>query len=479
VTYEQFGWKNGYAGFLFGEQLYTAAGVQHVSGDPEVHTRAQWVCPGSGTLADWQERIDKLFAKGAEAQAVGVLIGPAAPLMALISNEGGSVVVYVSESGTGKSMALTAATSFWGRKRGLEIKRETSTVSRGLTYAALGNLPVIFDELRARDPEALRDIVKTYTEGQDKTRATRAGKLHHTMPEWRGIMLAADNKSLVELVTENEVDEEPTAMRILELDCEVPPDLHEYMGDQLKLELDAMSGHAGDYYLRWLLQPGHLDEVRKSLLDVQMSIYQDTGWDQRHRFWVRAITCILVAGYICKTIRLLNFDIERIYRWLIGRCGARVVQRDHMQLARAAQILAQYLNATVGEQLVVSDAFLPGRTQMPLREPAARTRLSVRIEQQAGRILIGYGAFQAWCVKQGVPVRRTLDCLKDHNVLLERGTKVTLGAGTKYADVQVHGFIVNARHPALTGRPVDAAALTPDRPAPIAEEDAYVPPPLP
>jgi hypothetical protein len=280
MNYEQYGWKENFTAFLFGDRLYTKDDVIQISGNKELRARNKLIGPQAGhELSDWQARAEPLFSHGTEAQAVAVCAGFAAPLVALLSNEGGVVLAFVSQdTGKGKSVALIGASSVWGRREGLEIKREYSNVARSITMATLGNLPVIFDEMRARDPKVLRDFIKLYTEGGDKVRAQRDGTLRHASTEWQNFMLTADNVSLVDLVSEYDDVDDPCAMRIIELPCSLPQDMRHVYGDRLKVELNKFSGVAGHVYLKWLVE--NVEPVRELLHTYYQHIYRENpGWD--------------------------------------------------------------------------------------------------------------------------------------------------------------------------------------------------------
>ena len=453
MNYEQYGWKDDFTGFLFGERLYTKDGVTEISGNKELRARTQWVGPAAKyTLQDWQLRANPLFARGSEPQSIAVCAAFASPLVSLLSNEGGVVLALVSpETGKGKSMALLGCSSVWGRRKGLEIRREFSTVTRGLTFAALGNLPVIFDEMRARDPVALRDFIKTYTEGGDKVRASRDGTLKHSSTDWQNFLLTADNVSLVNLVSENEDDDDTAALRIIEIPCYLPDDLRHIYGDKLKQELDAISGLAGEVYVQWLVQPQNLQWTRDMLQQVYQDIYKDTGWDERHRFWVRGIACICVAGLIVKQLGIIDFDVPRIVRWLMHQCQLRVRPKAEVSVAaNAITVLTRYLDQNVGQRLVVNGPFTPFQTNIVHRHPTSG-HLAVRFELKPKRYLIDRHAFRVWCIELGLPHNTVVDALAAQGVCTDKRKRMTLGAGTEYEGGQTWCFVIDGNHAAMSG----------------------------
>ena len=85
------------------------------------------------------------------------------------SGDGGAIVSLVSDkSGTGKTTALEAAASVWGRLKGTQIIDDDTTVAKGLKLAVFGNIACTYDELYNRDPEVIRRFVLMFTNGRDK-----------------------------------------------------------------------------------------------------------------------------------------------------------------------------------------------------------------------------------------------------------------------------------------------------------------------
>lgn len=461
MTYEQYGWKDNNTKFLFGDTLYTAEGREQVSGSRELRTRAQWVGPAPGyTLADWQVRANALFASGCEPQAVAVLAGFAAPLMKFLSDEGGVIIAFITpESAKGKTTALIGMTSPWGRKKGLEIKKEFSTIVHGLTLSSIGNLPLIFDEMRARDPKALRDWVKMFTEGGDKVRASRDGHLKHTMTEWQTIVATADNHSLVELLamTESEVDE-PATLRVIELPCYIPKDAKDRFGDKLKSELDAMSGYAGEAYLDWLVQPANLDWTKKKLEEAYHAVYKSTGWDERHRFWVRGIATIAVAGLIVRDLGIINFEVSRIVKWLINECQERIYPKtENDRINDAINVLAEFIDSHISERLSVDGPFRPQRRNVITHRPLGHN-VSIRYEAEGRQFIISKSSLRAWCLKEGHHFLRMLKYLTELGVITDKHARLTLTAGTDIDSPQKWCIVLDGRHPLM--HPANPANLT-------------------
>ena len=329
MRYDQFGWKQDDNAFLYGLDLYGPAGTTRVMGNDELQVRCKedWVGPcKGGDLEGWKQGVNALFAVGCEPQSVALLASFAAPLMRFQErDEGGAIIHLVTrESGTGKSTALIGAASVWGRREGLGLTNDDTRVSKALTMGALGNLPVVYDEITLRDPDAIRQFVINFTNGRDKMRATRMGEIRHTASTWQTILISAANSSLVDALSVQNNPEAP-AYRIMEFALEVPREYSQ--GDRLRKALRNNSGHAGQFYLEWLVQPANLAWTKAALAQVTQQVWDTTGFKSEHRFWVRTLAAIAVAGVIVKKLGLVEFSIERIMAWLYESLGARDQQQ--------------------------------------------------------------------------------------------------------------------------------------------------------
>jgi len=239
--YDQFGWKDEETSFLYGTQLYTADSVRTVIGSDEVQSRSQYLGPRrNGSIGGWSNAANQLFAIGHEVQAFALLSAFAAPLMRFHSTgEGGAIVSLVSDkSGTGKTTALEAAASVWGRLKGTQIIDDDTNVAKGLKLGVFGNIACTYDELYNRDPDAIRRFVLMFTNGRDKDRGTADGTLRHVRAEWQTILLLASNNSIVDILSTMGGTDAP-AYRLLEFIMDTPATMDKRRGDQLKNQLEA------------------------------------------------------------------------------------------------------------------------------------------------------------------------------------------------------------------------------------------------
>lgn len=451
--YDQFGWKDEDTAFLYGTQLYTATDVKPVIGSDEIQSRSQYLGPRrNGSIGGWSGAANKLFAVGHEVQAFALLSSFAAPLMRFHSSgEGGAIVSLVSDkSGTGKTTALEAAASVWGRLKGTQIIDDDTAVAKGLKLGVFGNIACTYDELYNRDPESIRRFVLMFTNGRDKDRGTADGTLRHVRAEWQTILLLASNNSIVDILSSMDGTDAP-AYRVLEFIMDTPATMDKRRGDLLKQQLDANSGYAADLYLRNLIQPQTLNYIKEALPKWTDQVWQRTGLDKEHRFWVRTIASVMAAGAIVKHAGLLDFSVDRITGWAIEQVQSKRTLHSELSGHRnPISMLVSFLDQHLLDTIVVPKAFKPGPNQSSHVMLEPRRNLLVRHELSDHRIYIEEQTLKKWLVKVGVNTEGFYRDLKDKGIL---GTtrRITLGAGTAHSTGQVTALEIIANHPMMSG----------------------------
>src|SRR6185437_12483011 len=172
MAYEQFGWKDSDASFLYGAKLYAADDRPAPALSEELRARSQWLRPTpGGSVGGWKQAVDNLMGGGSESMSFTVLASFGAVLMRFLDRtEGGAVIQLVTRhSGAGKSTSLSGALSVWtGDKRGLELTTIDTKVSKGRELGLLCNLPAIYDEFQNKDPAMVAEFMIMYTSGRDK-----------------------------------------------------------------------------------------------------------------------------------------------------------------------------------------------------------------------------------------------------------------------------------------------------------------------
>lgn len=455
MQYDQCGWKDDLSAFLAGDALYNGEGVyEHVTVSQELAVRAPWIGPQTGTLAGWSGAANALFASGCEAQSFALACSFAATLMRLqSSDEGGAVVNLLSRgSGTGKTTALAAVYSAWGKKQGLTLTKIDTRVSKAITLGVLGNLPVIYDELGDRDPEIIREFIAMFTNGRDKMRGHADGTVQHRQAAWQTLMISASNISIADLLSHSG-GSDALSFRVLEFQCVLPEGVTPSRGDRLRKDLENNAGWAGDAYLNYLMQPGVLPWARETLEAWTGALWDKAGNKPQHRFWIRAVGAVAVASALVNNAGILEFRAQRIVDWAMDELFKDRMKPEPNTTERSIQALGEYLSDHTDAVLVVAGAQSQGghnTRQPPISKPLRRLYMRYEINNQ--RLYIASNSLRPWLVDKGYGCKEVIDELCRVGVIINRHCLRTLGAGTDLVGAQVSTLEVDADHPAISGR---------------------------
>lgn len=475
VIYEQFGWKNDRRAFLLGNRLYANGAYVDVACSQELNHRARHLRPGGmkgkGDLLGWKAAADRLGAPGSEAQLFAIVASAAAPLMHLYGGqEGGAIVSLVSHSGgRGKTTALNAAATFWGDPSGLEMIAIDTRVAKGITLGAAGNAPIVFDELRERDPESLRDFVQMFTTGRDKLRGTQEGTLVHTASAWQTILITASNKSLVEAIRQTQ-GSTAMATRILEFDM---PQLQNNLDLTLDRRLLENPGWAGERYLQGLtLQDPNV--LQQALEQSSTALVKQHQLASTERFWARALGAVRVAGILLDQLGILSFSPDRLVQWAITellREARRLRVPDDAEepsgfrptedaINTVLHMLGDFVSNHLDCVLTVEGAPKRGHQEVPVRVPTRRVLM--RLELKTQRLFIHQAELRKWFSQRDMSWTEARRCLLAAGVMEPKSAPVSLGAGTTLPTLPVPAFVTKLDHPRLFGlTPVMKPAVVP------------------
>jgi hypothetical protein len=378
-----------------------------------------------------------------------VLASFAAPLMRFTSdNEGGALIhLFNQGSGGGKTTALQGGWTAWGLKRGTDLTNDDTKVTRAIALGALAHLPVFFDELWDRDPTVVKKFVMMFTDGRDRMRGTQEGKIRHVLATWNTVLLSASNNSLLELLPIDGTD--AAGFRVLELPCNLA-ELGTGEGDRLKRILDENAGWAADRYVTYLVAPGVQDWCKQAIEQWMKDIWAKTKLSNAHRFRVRLVAAMAVAGLICNKLEILEFSTQRIVDYLLGELvrdsNAGTVSKL-TPVDRAAQAFGEFLNEHQGEILVVAGPYRPKQPPVHAIVQPDR-RISMRCERDTKRLYVSAHRFQAWCIDHGLSHRGVIEVLTEQRVVIGQKGK-TLTAGTVLPGAQVPSIEINLAHPLM------------------------------
>ncbi len=209
---ERLGWHGG--AYVLPDQVIGAPQGERIAfqppGDFEHAFRA------AGSLEGWREEVAAPCA-GNSRLVLSLCMGFAAPLLALLEEEGGGVHLRGGSS-LGKTTALNVAASAYGGRGFVRSWRATSNALEGVALAHNDGL-LCLDELGECDPRAAGEAAYMLGNGLGKGRASRSGSAR-AVARWRLLFLSTGELSLSDKIAEAGADKRARAgqeLRFLDL----------------------------------------------------------------------------------------------------------------------------------------------------------------------------------------------------------------------------------------------------------------------
>jgi hypothetical protein len=326
-TYSNFGWHENHTSFLVGERLYSADGsVQEVILGNLARSKAAAFPEQLNDLNVWVSAIDEMYnKKGEEHRQYAIASSFGCALTPLSAEENYNGVLFAITGGKtsrGKTTVARSALSVWGDPEKMFFGTENGSTSNAL-YANLGvyqNLPVLLDEFTHISAEDFSKLCYTVSSGIEKSRMVSGRSVGVTFADtasWRTAPFITANKDLHALLSTRGGSTEAEAVRMIQIHI----DEHQ-MSDDDKLRWQQLTqlvrdnyGTAGDAFAKYIVS--HRSEVERTMMKWVRRVADDVP-DLKFRFYRGHAECSMAALEICVNLGILKFDVERVYRYVIG-----------------------------------------------------------------------------------------------------------------------------------------------------------------
>jgi hypothetical protein len=438
----QFGWVDKDSKFILGDREITKDGVFHSPPSAVTKDVAQHI-HSRGTLEKWQEVFNMYNLPGLEPHAFAALTGFGSPLLKFTGLEGALINVIHPESGSGKSTTLYMCNSIMGHPKRLGSIWKDTANAKIQVLGVMNNLANTIDEITNTTPAEFSELVYSITQGRGKNRVkSNANELRVNNTSWQGISLASANASFYEKLGALKTAPDGEMMRLLEYHISPNDIIDPARGKELfDHQLFDNYGHAGEVYLQWLVN--NLEEAKDLLMKVQARLDKQLQVTQKERFWSATAACNITGGLIAKNIGLIDFDMKRIYDWLVGMLASMRKDVD-IPDATPQSVLGSFINAHMNHALVVNGTIdtKTGLLPMPLAEP--RGELIIRYEPDSKSLFVPASVFKKYCVERQVNYKDTLRSLSVEGVYLEPVNK-RMSTGMKISSPPVRALKFNAK----------------------------------
>jgi hypothetical protein len=379
------GWQDNNT-FVYNSRIFARDGTEVYVPTPALDNINQSTTP-TGTLENWKKVFNMLIAKK-EFQILAMsLVGPASVLMNMTSFNGCVYHLGSSESGTGKSVALELAASFFGHPERYRVTQSTSIVASQQRQGLLNSLPFIIDETtnKSRDnfewlPEFLLDL----TQGKGKDRMKQGSNEERiNNSTWQLLVLLSSNTHVMDYLSGARKHASQAEMfRILELTMSKKLKFDSAESEIMKL-LKKNYGVVGREFIRWLVK--NRDVAARVVTETQERLEKEFESGADERYWTAANSCVVAATILLgkKYANIIDIPVAPIVDTLrLMVYSARGV--IHGSKRTAEDVLNSYTREYFGKFVVIKiangqlNASLGGGTEID--QSLTRSDVAGRVE---------------------------------------------------------------------------------------------------
>jgi len=287
-----------------------------------------------GDIKKWVEKMNTLRRKSIHAKVM-LAASLASPFVKPLGCLPFFVHIWGTESATGKTVSLKAATSVWGNPDKLIFSFNSTPVGRERKAGFLHSLPFCLDELQlARDKKTGKISVSVYelAEGRGRDRGTKSGGVAY-VPTWCNAILTCGETPLVEenagagAINRTITVELKSGERVVEGIKE---------GNEICEFLRENYGHAGKELASRLCENEFMEETKKRFGEIKTVMNKTTkeqGFMDKQA--ISAALLVLAESRFAQVLDELGLQwenpltVEEISRFLIGKSEADTGKRAY------------------------------------------------------------------------------------------------------------------------------------------------------
>jgi hypothetical protein len=413
----QFGWVEKDSKFIVGDREITKDGIFYSPPSSITKDEAE-MCQPVGTLEKWKEVFNLYGKEGLEPNAFAAMTGFGSPLLKFTGMSGAIINVIHKSSGSGKSTTLYMCNSIWGHPKKLASIWKDTPASKYHRLGVLNNLPNTVDEITNTSATEFSDLAYSLSQGRGKNRMkAQSNEMRVNNTTWNAITLTSANASFYQKLGALKDTPDGESMRLLEYEIKPSSIIELGHGKQMfDHQLFENYGHAGDIYAKYLID--NLEDVCQLVREVQAKIDATVNFTTRERFWSAVCACNITGALIARKLGLIDWDIRRIYDWMIKMLGE---MREEIKPPESSPItvLGEFLGNYMNNALVVNDE-VDARSNMPAMptmEP--KGELVVRYEPDTKHLYVSAKHYREYCVKFQIGYKDSLRELEKIGVFKE------------------------------------------------------------
>ena len=434
---QQFGWCDENTKFVVGHNEFHATGKNYNPSSAATKDFIENLAP-TGDYLLWQDSYNLYTRPELVHVAFAALTGFGSPLMSYTGQEGALINLVSNGSGSGKTTALKAACSIWGKPESIMTFQHDTVNARIMRMGIFNSLGSYMDEITNISPEDASNLVYTATMGRGKDRMkANENALRTNTTRWNGITLTTSNAWLGDKISQSKAASDGENMRMLEI---FVPENVIAGAEEMFERFDSHYGMAGEIYAQWLVC--NTTRVSKMVTDMREKIKKDAKATPKERFHVSIIACNIVGGIISRELGIHNIDVEAVYEWAIRFLVANRANIQQ-QLMDKGSIIGEFLALNFRNILQVDDHLdpdkpLPTLTNLP-------NKVAARWAKDTKKLYISKRELKDFCVPKQLSVQEFIRQMSEKGEYLGEAKKRMLaGTGIQASPVAVYIFACKA-----------------------------------
>ena len=434
----QFGWAEKDSVFIVGDREITKDGSFYSPPSTATRAEAELMKP-TGSFDKWKEVFNMYAVPGLEPHAFGALTAFGAPLLKFTGLSGAIINLIHQSSGSGKSTILYMCNSVWGHPKDLASIWKDTQAAKIHRLGVLNNLPNTIDEITNTSPAEFSDLAYSISQGRGKNRMkAQSNEIRINNTSWNNMTLTSSNASFYQKLGAAKDSPDGESMRLVEYEIKPTNIIDVAVGKAMfDQQLFENYGHAGDIYAKYLVD--NLEDVKSLVKEIQAKIDKDIQFTARERFWSAVCACNIAGGLIAKSLGLHDYDMKRVYKWLLNMLESMREEIKPPQ-SNPLTIVGEFINNHMHHALVVNDE-MDSRSNMaalPLLEP--RGELLLRFEPDTKLLYVVAKRFKNYCVDAQINYKDLLNDLSIAEVYKDTVNK-RMSKGMKMVSPPVRALV--------------------------------------
>jgi hypothetical protein len=314
-----------------------------------------------GDLQTWKKLWQTIFVDKPNMEtALAVCLDSfGAPLMRFTEYEGFVWHIGSRESGTGKSLVLSAKAGVWGHPLRYRTGKGTSPVAMQQRAGLLNSMPLLVDEItntQRANMEWAPVFIFDFAEAQGKERMDAgANKERLNNTSWKTTCTMTSNESLTDYMAgARKFSSNGELLRMLEWNPNIKlvwtPKEREVL-----LDMKRHYGVAGEAWVRWLTK--HREVAQEVVAKTHAHLKKVMNFDDDERYWHAGCTIIVASAILLRRdyANILDVEVQKVINALkLVVDKARGIIRGSVRTAE--DVLNAYTGDNYGSFIIIKKA---------------------------------------------------------------------------------------------------------------------------